>query len=188
MDIDEIIKDKEATEFYRKTNNEVLRQIAALILVIMIAFPLDVYCYSDGTFTYSLCHGVQYLSCSLNVVMLLLYINLIRMVRNRYKKMFESLEEYVKIMDKPAVRHTNRFIILHRGRCELSNVRRSSLQLLCNQSNHLQTLRLLYIKMYDTVQLIASYFGAPVLFQTLSVMVSSVLLLYGAFHSLTMLI
>jgi hypothetical protein len=35
--------------------------------------------------------------------------------------------------------------------------------------------------MYDTVQLIASHFGAPVLIQTLSVMVTCVLMFYSAF-------
>jgi hypothetical protein len=182
MDIDELIKEKVTTELCGKTKYEVLRQIAALSLVIMTAFPLELYYCSDGTLRYNLCHGLEFLICSLNVVMLLLYINIVRMVRHRYKTIFESLENYVKTMDISTIKSTNQFLILHRGCFEEPNVRRSSLQLLSNGSNHLQTLRLLYIEMYDTVQLIASYFGAPVLFQTLSVMATSVLLFYSAFN------
>jgi hypothetical protein len=180
MNIDEIIKDKEVAELHRKTNNEVLRQIAALSLVITIAFPLDLYCYSDGTFTYSLCRGLEYLICSLNVVMVLLYINMVRIVRHRYKKLFESLEYHVKKNDISAVEISNHCLVLHQGFCEQPNETRPSLQLL-NRSNHVQILRLLYIEMYDTVQLIASHFGAPVLFQTLLVMVTCVLMFYSAF-------
>jgi hypothetical protein len=181
MDIDELIKDTDTTEFCRKTKNEVLRQIAALLLVIIIAFPLEIYYRSDGTLRYILCRGLEFLICSLNVVTLLLYINIVRMMRHRYKTIFESLENYVKIICISTIKNTNQFLLLQGGCCEQPNVWSSSLQLL-NRSNHVQTLRLLYIEMYDTVQLIASHFGAPVLFQTLSVMVTSVLLFYGAFH------
>jgi hypothetical protein len=182
MNIDVIIKDKEAAEFYRKTNKEVLRQIAALSLFIVIAFPIDLYVTTGNTLTHSLCRGLEYLSCSSNVVTLLLYINMVRIVRHRYKKIFESLENHVEGNDISAVKCTNHFLELHRGCCELQNIRRPSLQLLSNRSNHVQTLRLLYIEMYDTVQLIASHFGAPVLIQTLSVMMMCVLMLYSAFY------
>jgi hypothetical protein len=104
------------------------------------------------------------------------------MMRHRYKTIFEIIGKYVKTLDITEARNTNRFIALHLGCCELPNLRRSSLQLLSNRSNHVQTLRLLYIEMYDTVQVIASHFGAPVLFQTLSDMVTCVLLFYGQFH------
>jgi hypothetical protein len=62
MEIDELFKTKDTTEFCRKTKHEVLRQIAALSLVITIAFPLDLYCYSDGTLRYILCHGLEFLT------------------------------------------------------------------------------------------------------------------------------
>jgi hypothetical protein len=179
MDIDELIKDKKTTEFCRKTKYEVLSQIAALLLVIIIAFPLELYCYSDGTLTYTLYRGLEFLICSMNVVILLLYINIVRMMRQRYKNTFESLEEYVKKLEISTAKNTNHFLILHRGCCELPNL---SLQLLSNQSNHVQTLRLLYIEMYDPAQLIASHFGAPVLLQIVSDTVTCVLLFYRAFN------
>jgi hypothetical protein len=178
--IDEIIKDKEAPELYRKSKKVVLRQIAALILVITFAFPLDLYCNSDGTFTYSSFRGLEYLSGCLNVVTLLLYINMVRIVRHRHKKIYESLEYHIKKNDILAVKSSNHSLLLDGGCWEQPNVRRSRLQLLSNRSHHVQTLRLLYIEMYDTVQLIASHFGAPVLFQIFSVMVTSVLMFYSA--------
>jgi hypothetical protein len=104
------------------------------------------------------------------------------MMRHRYKAIFVSLENYVKLLDISAAKNTNHFLILHRGCWEQPNLQRSSVQLLWNRSKHVQTLRLLYIEMYDTVQLIASHFGAPVLFQIFSVMVTSVLLFYSAFN------
>jgi hypothetical protein len=182
MDIDELFKDKDTAELCTKMKHEVLRQIAALLLGTMIVITLGYYCYSDGTFIYSLCYSLEFLICNLNVVMLLLYINIIRVIRHRYKNIFQLIEEYVKTKGTPVATNTNRFIVLHGGCCEMLNLRCSSLQLLSNRSNHVQTLRLLYIEMYDTVQLIASHFGAPVLFQTLLVIVLSVLLFYGAFY------
>jgi hypothetical protein len=182
MDIDELIKDQKTTEFCRKTKNDVLRQIAALSLFIVIALPLELYHCSDGTLRYNLCHGLEFLICSLNVVTLLLYINIVRIVGHRYKTIFESLENYIKIMEMSAGKTINHFLIMHQGCWDQPNVRRSSSQLHSNRSNHVQTLRLLYIEMYDTVQLIASHFGAPVLFQIVSVMATSVLLFYSAFN------
>jgi hypothetical protein len=182
MDIDELIKNKETTELCRRKKYEVLSQIAALLLDVVIVLPIEFYCYSDGTVTYTFCHGLEFLICSLNVVILLLYINIVRMVRQRYKNIFESLEEYVKKLDISTTKTSNHSLILHGGCYELAKLRTSSLQLLSNQSNHVQTLRLLYIEMYDTVQLIASHFGAPVLFQIVSVTVTCVLLFYGAFN------
>jgi hypothetical protein len=182
MDIDELIKDKEIGELYRKTKREVVIQMATLFLAILIAFPLEIYCCSDNIFTFILSRTLEFLSISLNIIMVLLYINIVRMVKHRYKKIFESFTEYVEVMNMSAVKNTNLFITLHRGYCELPNIRRSSLQLLSNQSKHLQTLRLMYIEMYDTVQLITSHFGVPVLLQILSVMVTCVLMFYSAFH------
>jgi hypothetical protein len=138
MDIDKVMKCKETTELCRRTKYEVLSQIAALPLVISIAFPLELFYYSDGTLRYSLCHGLELLICCLNAVTLLLYINIVRMMRHRYKTIFEYLEYYVKIIDLSSGAHTNYFIAQHRGCCEHWNVFRSRLQLLSNRSSHLQ--------------------------------------------------
>jgi hypothetical protein len=182
IDIDELIKDKEAAELFRKTKREVAIQMTTLFLAILIAISLETYCCSDCTLTLILSHTLEFLTRSLNIIMVLLYINIIRMVRHIYINILESLAEYFKVMDMSSVKYTNCFIIMHRGRCELPNRRHSSLELLSNQSKHLQTIRLLYIEMYDTVQLITSHFGVSILFHTLSVMVTCVLMFYSAFH------
>jgi hypothetical protein len=182
MDIDELIKDKEMGEMYRKAKREVMIQMATLFLAILIAFPLEIYCCYDSILPFIVSRTLEFLSISLNIIMVLLYINVIRMVKHRYKKIFESYTEYVEVMNKSAVKNTNYFITSHRGCCELPNVRCSSSQLLLIQSKRLQNLRLTYIEMYDTVQLITSNFGFPILFHILSVLVTCVLMFYSAFY------
>ncbi|PNF21476.1 hypothetical protein B7P43_G13504 [Cryptotermes secundus] len=182
MDIDKLTEYKEMAEVYRKTKREVVIQITTLFLTILIATALEFYCFSDLTLTFILSHTLEFITRISNIIMVLLYINIVRLVRHRYLNIFESLAEYVEVMDMSAVKYTNCFIILHRGRWELPTTKRSSIQLLPGQSKQLQTLRLLYIEMYDTVQMITSHFGVPILCHILSVMVTCVLMFYSAFH------
>jgi hypothetical protein len=180
--IDGLINHERRMDIYKKTKREVVFQVVTLSIIVFVLLlpPLNI--FSNGTLAWIFSNITQILSLSLNITTVLIYTNIIRMVKYIYKNILDLFEIYFKGVDMRTFNTTNRFEVTSSGDIELGNTGRASLQLLPNQSKHLQKLRWLYIEMYDTVQLITSHFGVPILFHILSVMVSCVVSFYSAFH------
>ncbi|PNF21451.1 hypothetical protein B7P43_G13501 [Cryptotermes secundus] len=179
--IDKLFERENRMEIYKKSRRGVVFQIVTLSLVTFVSIVLDINASVD-IFSSIFSHIPELLSFSSNIITVLMYTNITRMVKYRYRYIFELLQKHFRTADKKIFNITNKFERTSRGVTELTYMGRSSIQLLPGQSKQLQTLRLLYIEMYDTVQMITSHFGVPILCHVLSVMVTCVLLFYSAFY------
>ncbi|PNF21470.1 hypothetical protein B7P43_G13502 [Cryptotermes secundus] len=180
--IDWLIKCESRMEIYKETRRGVVIQLVTLSLVIFLSIFVEANAYVEDILPSMGSHIPELLSYSLNIITVLMYANITRMAKYRYMHIFELLQKYCKAVDMKTFNKTNRSESTSRGDIELPFMGRSSIHLFQDQSKHLQTLRLLYIEMYDTVQMITSHFGVPILCHILSVMVTCVLMFYSSFH------
>jgi hypothetical protein len=123
--IDALITCESRMEISKKTKREVTFQIVTLSFLTFISFVPDFNIYVDVRLESILGHIPIFLSFTLNMVTVLLYTNIIRMVKYRYRYVFQLLEKYFKTVDMAIFNKTNRIEITSSGDIEISNIGRT---------------------------------------------------------------
>jgi hypothetical protein len=171
--VDGIIERRRRIEMYRKTRLRVLRQIIVLFIVLLIAYSGSYYILYDNGLLFIATQLVENLRYTMNIVMVLEYVTLLRMLMHRYKYINNRILEYSEI-EGTGER------MLHVCQNQSANVNDSYNKnyILPNATRSykkretcgVHTLRLAYINLYDSVTLINSLFGVPVLLQIFTLM------------------
>jgi hypothetical protein len=171
--VDRIIERRRRIEIYRKTRLRVLREIIVLFIGVLITYSGVYYINHDGGLLFAVTSLVENLSYTMNMVMVLEYVTLVRMLMHRYKYMNNRILEYSEIEDSEEI--MPRVCQNHSASVNVSFDRNYILPTLTrsykkSETCGVHTLRLAYINLYDTVTLINSHFGVPVLLQIFTLM------------------
>ncbi|PNF21448.1 hypothetical protein B7P43_G13503 [Cryptotermes secundus] len=183
--VDAIIESRRRMEIYRKTRLRVLREITVLFVGLLIAYSGNYYIQYDGGLLFIITGFVENLCYTMNIVIVLEHVTLVRMLMHRYKYMNDRILEYSEIEDAAEVRsHVGQY---HSASVKVFFNRNYILPTLTNSCKKrevcsVHTLRLAYINLYDTVTLINSHFGVPVLLQIFTLMMVCVTSYYYGLH------
>jgi hypothetical protein len=190
INIDQMIGYKKVTNTYRRTRLQTVTKIVLLVLAQILIYSLNYYTRGDGTFINVMHMSFENVAITFNTLTIITFADLALTLKCRYKYIVEDLEEYFEV--KRAILTTN---FKAQNRNSSSNTlfyKQSPLALISpsellsefNESYKIRKLRFVYIQLYDCVALLNSYFGIPILFEILLVMVTSVSALYGGYHYL----
>lgn len=179
--VDKTIERRSRIKIYRRTKLSVLKQIITLFILLLLSYTCNYYIYYNGGLVSILQASVDNLSYSFNIVMVLQYVTLVRMLAHRYKYMNDRIMEYSEIEDTAgAISHKthNRYshvnIFCNRN-CSSSILIRPYIK---SETYGIHALRLAYIELYDIVTLINSYFGIQILLQIISLVIVCVTAFY----------
>lgn len=178
---DKILDRRSRNKIYKTTKLSVLRRIIVVFVLILLSYSGSYYIYYDGKLVSILQALVDNISYTLNIVVVLQYITLVRMLLHRYKFMIEKITKYSETEDSARIIYGK------------THSRNSSVNIFCgnnfmastdvrpyvNIENYgIHTLRLSYIRLYETVALINSYFGIQILLQIISLVIVCVTAFY----------
>jgi hypothetical protein len=182
--VDELIGRHEIKNIYKRTRLEIMKEMVVLALSTICMHLFGYYIQYDGTFVSFIQISIASLVITINIFISLLYTYFIRILKCRYKYIIEDLEEHFKVKDTAVTadfKAQNRsylFNVFSYKDFPLYSTTRSNSLSVPSESYKIHTLRYVYIQLYDSVALLNSYFGIPVLFEILTVIVSSVCALY----------
>jgi hypothetical protein len=190
MNVDEMIEHYEIRNIYERTRLEIVREMVVLVLSGILIYLISYYTQCDGTLISIIHISMENCVITFNILITLLYADLIRILKYRYKYIIEDLEEYFKMKDtaestdfKTQNDHYLSRVFYYKD-LPLYSKRQSNSLGVSSESYKIHTLRYVYIQLYDSVMLLNSYFGIPILFEILTVMVTSVSALYGGVYYL----
>jgi hypothetical protein len=190
INVDQMVGHRNITNTYRRTRLETVTQTVVLVLSQIFIYSINYYTQYDDTVISVIQILFDSLGITFNILMTILYTDLIRTLKFRYKNIIEDLEEYFKVKGiamstnfKANYRTSSSKIFYYKELPFFSITRRNLLSEL-SETQKIRTLRFVYIELYDSVMLLNSYFGIPILFEIMLVMVTSVSALYGGFYFL----
>jgi hypothetical protein len=192
MNVDHMIEYRKVTNTHTRTWLGILTQ--AILIVSLISLFLVKYYIQSNESLISIVNILSQTSCiTCNIVMTLQFGNLTRALKNRYKCITEDLEHTYNVKNSAMVtsveaqNHTSpsdspSSYIFHYKELPLYSITRSVSLSALSESYKIGLLRLVYVELYECVMLLNSYFGIPILFEILLVMVTSVSALYAGFY------
>jgi hypothetical protein len=117
--IDKLFERESRMDIYKKSSRGVVLQIVTLSLVIFASIVLDINASVDDILPSIFSHIPELLSFSLNIVTVLMYTNIIRMGKYRYRYICELLEKHFRTVDMKTFNRNNNFEITSRCVTEL---------------------------------------------------------------------
>jgi hypothetical protein len=179
--VDGIIGRQRAIKIYRKTRLSVLREVTFLFFVLLITHSANYYIRYDGGLLSVVTTTVENCSYAVNIVMVLQYVNLLRMLVYRYECINNRILEYSEIrVTADGLSHN--CPIHHAKVNEFYNrpytFRAQTHSCMKRETCSVYTLRLAYFNLYDIVTLINCHFGVPLLLQIFTLMTVCVTFYY----------
>jgi hypothetical protein len=182
--VDKIIDRRSKIDIHTRKRLFSSRQTIILIFVFMLSYSCNYYiAYKNKTSV--LQASVDNLCYTINIVMVLQYVTLVRMVSQRYKHINNRIREYSETESSvrtslKTYRNSTSINTFCNEKCDLPN-------LTCPQVKSevcgIPMLRLAYIDLYDTVTLVSSHFGIPILFLIISLVIVCVTAFYLGLYS-----
>jgi hypothetical protein len=186
MKVDEMIE----RQGMRRTKLEITRNIVVLVLISAVIHSIGYVAQWDWTFLSFVHVSVENFVMTCNLLITVLYADLTRILKCRYKYIIEYLEEYFKVEGAPVSTDCvgfSRNYLPNMFYCKDFPIFRTTQPSSLSVSSELYKIRMLryvYIQLFDCVGLLNSYFGIPILFSVLTVMLTSVCALYGGVYFL----
>lgn len=179
--VDKIIETRSRIRIYRKTKLSVLKHIITMFIFLLLSYSGNYYIYYNGELLSILKASVNNLSYTVNIVMVLQYVTLVRMLELRYKYMNNRIMEYSENEDSAAA-------MVHNTHNHYSHVNILCDKTYCSstlayphaksETHRIYTLRQAYIELYDTVNIINSHFGIQILSEIISLVIVCVAAFY----------
>jgi hypothetical protein len=171
--VDGIMEKRRRIEIHRSTRVRVLREMIVLFVGLLVTYAGSYYIHYDGGLLFTVTALVGDLSYIMNIVIVIEYVTLVRMLRHRYKYINDKILEYSEIEDSGEIKP--RVCPNHSAIVNVSFNRNYILPTLTRVAKKretcgVHTLRLAYINLYDTVTLINSQFGVQLLLQMFTLM------------------
>ena len=192
LTVDQFIDRRNRIIMYKKIRLRILKTGAIVFLTQIILYPLYYFgeagCGSSIMFILK-CSSL-YLSVAFHVILSVEYVSIVHMLKCRYEYFNGILLEYINKKNM-ATEYPSKY----RNISLNANVDYIELPALFDRgltgtaralhgSHKFSYLRMIYLKMYDSVTLINSYFGFPILLVTVSMVITCVTALYYAVYAL----
>lgn len=183
--VDKIIDRRSRIGIDTRKGLVISRKTIILIFVLMLSYSCSYYVTYNEENTSVLLTSVDNLCYTVNIVMVLQYVNLVRMVSERYKYINNRIKEYSETESTVSTslkiyRISTSVNTFSNEKCDLPNLTSPRVKSeLCG----IPILRLAYIDLYDTVTLINSRFGISILLLIVSLVIVCVTAFYCGLYS-----
>jgi 7tm Chemosensory receptor. len=183
--VDKIMDTRSRIDMHTRTRLFLSRQIIILIFVSMLSCSCNYYIRYNIENTSVLRTSIDNLCYTVNIVMALQYLTLVRMVSQRYKYINNIIREYSE-SERPvrtslkSYRNSTTVNIFCNEKCDLPNLTVPHVK---SEVCGVPILRLAYIDLYDTVTLVNSHFGLQILLLIISLVIGSVTAVYFGLYS-----
>ena len=183
--VDKIIDRRSRIDIHTRTRLFLLRQKIVLIFVLMLSYSCNYYVTYKEERTSVLQTTVDNLCYTINIFMVLQYVTLVRMVSQRYKYVNNRIKEYSETEStvRTSLKTYHNSISVNtfcNEKCDLPNLTSPHVK---SEVCAIPILRLAYIDLYDTVTLINSHFGFPILLLIISLVIVCVTAFYFGLYS-----
>jgi hypothetical protein len=184
--VDRMIKPRQRNSIYSRTRTIV----TALLVTVCPLLVVELFWYSymefGGTLLDCFCGSVYALCTSCNILTLVQYCSLVLTLQLRYKYVNDILKEYFEVREEPTRFYTiNVTNVVERNEANYAqSASNSNINYISCKCNEIRTLRLIYLELYDAVNLVSSHFGVPVLFATIFILTYCVSTVYFALYEL----
>jgi len=184
--VDKMIHRRSGIDTHTRKRLVLSRQTILLIFVLMLSYTCNYYITYTEDSTSVLLTSVDNLCYTVNIVMVLQYVNLVRTVSQRYKYINNRIKEYseteVSVRTSLKIYHISTSVnTVCSEKCDLPNLTSPRVKSeLCG----IPILRLAYIDLYDIVTLVNSHFGIPILLLIISLVIVCVTAFYCGLYSI----
>jgi hypothetical protein len=192
LTIDQFIDRIHRIRMYKNIRLRILKTGAIVFLTQIILYPL--YYFGEAgcgsIIMFILRCSVQNLSFTFHIILSVEYVSIVHMLKCRYEYFNGILLEYINKKDmatEPPSKYRNVSLNANIDYIELPALSGRGLtgkKRAIHGSYKISYLRMIYLKMYDSVTLINSYFGFPILLETVSMVITCVTALYYAVYAL----
>ena len=192
LTIDQFIDRRSRIHMYKKIRLRILKTRAIVILTLII-FCLVYYIVGAGygsIIMMILWSLLQNLSIFFHIILCIEYVSIVHMLKCRYEYFNDILLEYFNkknMATEPPSKHKNVSLSVNIDYIELPALSGRDLTASARAlhgRHKISYLRMIYLHIYDSVTLINSYFGFPILLETVSMAIMCVTALYYAFYIL----
>ena len=192
LTIDQFIDRRSRIIMYKKIRLRILKTAAIVFLPQIILCPFLYFAVTDGESIImdSLGNSLQNLNTTFYIILSVEYVSIVHMLKCRYEYFNGILLEYInkkKMATEPPSKYKNLSLGVNIDYIELPAVSGRDLTSTARAlhgRHKISYLRMIYLKIYDSVTLINSYFGFPILLETVSMAIMCVSALYYAAYSL----
>ena len=192
LTIDQFIDRRSRIHMYKKIRLQILKTGAIVFITQIILYPVLYSGEASGQsiITAILRSSVQTLSVTFHIILSVEYVSIVHMLKCRYEYFNGILLEYFnkknKTTETPS-KYKNLQLSVNIGYIELPALSGRDLTGTARALHGRHTisyLRMIYLKIYDSVTLINSYFGFPILLETVSMVITCVTALYYGVYAL----
>jgi len=192
LTIDQFIDRRTRILMYKKIRLRILKTGAIAFLTQIILYPLIYFTATGGETIIMVILGssVQALSVNFHIIFSVEYVSIVHMLKCRYEYFNGILLEYINkknMATKPPSKHKYLSLNVNIDYIELPALSGRDITGTARAlygRHRVSYLRVIYLKMYDSVTLINSYFGFPILLETVSMVIMCVTTLYYAAYFL----
>jgi hypothetical protein len=184
--VDNIIDGRSRIDIYTRARLSLSRQTITLFILLIISYCGSYYIVYKGEDASVLQTSVDNLSYTANIVIVLQYVTVVRMLSQRYKYINKRITEYsetegtVVQTSLKTYNNSTKVNILFNEKCNLSIPTRPYVK---SEVRDIHILRLAYIDLYDTVTLVNSHFGVSILLLIISLVIVCVTSFYYGFYA-----
>jgi hypothetical protein len=182
--IDQFIDRRSRMYMHKRIRLGILKTGAIMFLTQIILCSVQYYVNTDGTIMAVLKTSLQNLSFTFYIILSVEYVSIVHMLKYRYEYFNDILLKCFKkenVATEPLSKYKNVSLDVNIAYIELPtassrNLTRTARAL--NGRHTINDLSMVYLKLYDTAALTNSYFGIPVLLETVSMITMCVTALY----------
>lgn len=192
LTIDQFIDRRSRILMYKNIRLRILKTGAILFLTQIILYPLSYFTVTGGgpIIMAILGNSLQTLSVTFNIILSVEYVSVVHMLKCRYEYFNGILLEYINkknMATELPSKYKNLSLNVNIDYIELPALSGRDLMgtaRVLYGRHKINYLRVIYLKIYDSVTLINSYFGFPILVETVSMVIMCVSGLYYAAYTL----
>ena len=186
LTIDQFIDRRSRIHMYKKIRLRILKTGAIVFLTQIMLYPIP-YCVQIGGESIMILivrNSAQNLALTFDIIFIVEYVSIVHMLKSRYEYFNGKLLEYFNkknMATEPPYRNKNVSLNVNIDYVELpapSGRNLTGTAWALHGRHSISYLRMIYLKMYDSVILINSYFGFPIFLETVSMTVMCVTGLY----------
>jgi len=184
--VDDAIERISRRKMYRRTRSRVVKHSVILVLFLLCAHSCYYYILYNGTFGSILQVTVKCLCYTVFFVIFLEHETLVHMLLQRYEYINNRIMDYFEMeytpegMSHKAQNHHTSVSIVSENKWNLPTLTHSHRK---SGTCGIHELRIAYIKLYDTVSLINSQFGIPILMQITTLVTVCVTIFYHVLYT-----
>lgn len=183
--VDKIMDRCSRIDIYTRTRLVLSRQTICLVLMLILSYSCNYYMVYEDENASFIQTTIDNLCYTVNIVMVLQYVTLVRMVSQRYKYINNRIQEYSqteRTVRKSLKTYSNSTSvnIFCNEKCDITNLTNPHVD---SEMCGIPILRLAYIDLYDAVTIVNSHFGKPVLLLIISLVIACVTCFYFGLYS-----